>query len=440
MGKACVVFAAVSIALGGLAAASAQPIPAPRALALRAMPAHSYLAFSYSRQGSLLARVDPRTLRFRKGRQLDVGQDVTGWSFSPDRSRLALGGGLGDILVVDARRLRVVRRIDLEVQGNVLATAWAGSRLIAAVAYARDDATTGLRLVTIERATGRIIGQAELSGSLQRFATASGALVLLLGPADGLGPARIVVAGADGVRTAELTRIPAGGEVERDQRIVRRAQPGLAIDPAGRRAFVVGAGTPVAEVDLETLSVANHELSTPTSLAARILDWLEPAAEAKAMPTGPVRSATWVGDGFLAVWGHDNEAWIDSQGRPQCRSTATGVRLVDTRQWSVHVLDVDAAAFAVAGDLLLTWSYTWDSTRGVQAGIGLTAYAADGSRRWQLFGAEPIYHVQVVGGRAFVRRDGSRRPTALVDLARGAVIRRQDGEPPLLLLGPAASY
>ena len=39
-------------------------------------------------------------------------------------------------------------------------------------------------------------------------------------------------------------------------------RPGLAVDPVGRRAFVVGAGEPVAEVDLQTLEEKREQAKT----------------------------------------------------------------------------------------------------------------------------------------------------------------------------------
>jgi hypothetical protein len=49
----------------------------------------------------------------------------------------------------------------------------------------------------------------------------------------------------------------------------RSADPALAIDPEGERAFVVGAGSLVAELDLDTLEVRYHELDGSTASSRR---------------------------------------------------------------------------------------------------------------------------------------------------------------------------
>ena len=81
--------------------------------------------------------------------------------------------------------------------------------------------------------------------------------MLLLGRPASIGPARVAVVDAGGrVRTVSLPGIAAGFQEPADWDKVgassRRAQPGLAVDPDGRRAFVVGAGDPLAVVDLRT--------------------------------------------------------------------------------------------------------------------------------------------------------------------------------------------
>jgi hypothetical protein len=53
---------------------------------------------------------------------------------------------------------------------------------------------------------------------------------------------------------------------------------------------VVGAGTPVVEVDLHSLGVAWHRTEPRPGPLRRLADWLLPAAEAKSV-YGPVRMA-----------------------------------------------------------------------------------------------------------------------------------------------------
>jgi hypothetical protein len=435
------------LALAGVAvviASVARTDPGHRPLELKASSSpHSLLAFRHGARTTWLARVNPRTLRYRQGRRLQVGGYGSGWSYSPDRSLLALGHfQYGDVMLVDTARLRVVRRIDTGVIAHVAATAWLGSRLLVVLVSCCEPGhqTT---LATVDPTLGTVLSRTDLAGSLEGAARSRSALVLLLGPIEGIGPSRLAVVDAEGrVRTAGVGRVHSGREtIESGGRPTgRHARPGLALDAAGDRAFVVGAGAPAAVVDLATLAVDYHELSAPVSLLGRLHAWLEPAAEAKTPPIGPVRQATWLGDGLLAVSGYDSDAWEDEDGTLQSRATPAGLKVIDTRTWSVSTLDAAASSFKVADGLLLASGFTWASSRRPPTtGKGLTAYDANGAVRYHLFGTQPVLDVQVIGNRAFVRRDVAGKSTALVDLRRGRVARFLAAEPPSLVLGAGLS-
>lgn len=421
-------------------ASAARTDPGHRALELKAAPApHSLLAFQRGKRTTSLVRVDPRTLRYRKGRRLDVGGYGSGWSFSPDGSLLALGDrDFGRVLLVDPARLRIVRLIDTGVRTHVSATAWAGSRLQVALESCCEEGRHAT-LVTLDPTFGTVFSRVNLAGSLEGAARTRGELVLLLGPAEGVGPSRLAVADAEGrLRTADIGRINSGRESEIEgYATVRYARPGLAVDPVGRRAFVVGSGSPVAVVDLDTLAVDYHALAAPVSLLGRLHDWLEPAAQAKVPPTGPVRSAAWLGRGLIAVSGYDSHAWPSSPERVDFRATPAGLKVIDTENWSVRTLDPAATSFKVANKMLLASSWTWDSTRPRASGKGFTAYDANGAVRFHLFGSKPVIDVRVIRDRAFVHRDGG--GTALVDLRRGRVLRVQRHGPLALVLGAELS-
>jgi hypothetical protein len=198
--------------------------------------------------------------------------------------------------------------------------------------------------------------------------------------------------------------------------------PALAVDPAGRRAFVVPAHGPAAEISLDSLMVSYHELSR-RPLLSRLADSLEPVALAAGAPDGPSRYALWLAGDTLAVFGRDDHGYLDRDGHAQLRQTPAGVQLVDTRSWTTRTLDPYATMLTLASSSLLTNAYLWDSSARRASGIGLRVYGADGALRFHLLGQTPIGFVQAVGDRALVRGFGSHAHVLVVDLRRGRVVR-----------------
>jgi hypothetical protein len=173
--------------------------------------------------------------------------------------------------------------------------------------------------------------------------------------------------------------------------------PGLAVDPAGRHAYLVGDGV-VADADLTSLDVSYRTPARPVSLL------------------GPTRTAYWLGDGRIAVAGSD------VSGR---RVRPAGLSVLDTRDWSVRAVDGQATDVRVTRDLLLAGRAD-----------GVVAYGLDGERRFRLPGAPWVE--QVYGGRAYV---WNARFDALhvVDLATGRAAGRSLRTLPNLLLHTASS-
>jgi hypothetical protein len=199
---------------------------------------------------------------------------------------------------------------------------------------------------------------------------------------------------------------------------------------------VVAAGTPVAEVDLATLRVAYHGLSQPVSLLRRLAGWLVPPAEAK-MVSGPWRQACWLGDGLLAVWGFEVKVAGDAGGEPDLKDTPSGLKLVDTRRWTVRQVHPEATGVRWHGGRLLAFGVRWyDQQR--PGGIGLTVYGPGDRRPLRLFRNRQIHEVQVNGDLAYAIDWGNepRKPeVAVVDLRGGRVLTTRRGAVPYLLLG-----
>jgi hypothetical protein len=382
-----------------------------------------------------LVRVSPSTFRVQTGRRVLLGDRASAWSYSPDGSRLVLADStlFGWLRFVDVARMRALGDLRLNAGGFVRATGWLGpDRLVAVASY--EQQTT---LVLVDPVRRRVLASRELPGSFEELARSGDRAAVLLSPWRGIGPATLAVVDRSGaVRTAEVGRINIGTEPFDHERIsvIRFAHSGLAVDPASGRAFVVGAVPPVAEIDLATLAVRYHDLTRKASFLARLRSWIDPAAQAKGAPDGPSRSARWLGDGMLAVWGHDSHGSVLGNDI-RWSQTPAGLSLVDTRDWSVRTIDSTASEALPAGSGLLTWSSLWDSDVGKMSGTGLSLYDQAGNRRFHLFGERSVPYAVPTGSRALVAFLTATASYAVVDLASGRVLRTEKrAAPPFVLL------
>lgn len=235
--------------------------------------------------------------------------------------------------------------------------------------------------------------------------------MLLLAPATGIGAARLAVVDDQGtVRSAALPSVEAGIRVPSDEREAgEELTPGLAVDPAGRRAIVISTRGLVAEVDLETLQVAYH---TPTARA--------PAAVRKLFSASQ-RTAVWVDDSHLAVSGLDYEPYVDPQGTQQVRAVPAGLTLFDTQGWSTHLVDRRVSGFTLAARTLLSYGTRSDSGTRRSSGIGLVGYAVDGTRRFALLGNEAVGDAQAIGPYVYISSHNARH-YRVVDPRAGRVV------------------
>jgi hypothetical protein len=193
--------------------------------------------------------------------------------------------------------------------------------------------------------------------------------------------------------------------------------------------YVIQPDGPVAVVDLRTLAVSYHGLKASQSMLARIAAWLTPSAEAKNV-SGHWRSGTWLGDGLIAITGSDTASDV---------GTPSGLAIVDTRDWSVRMLDLGADSVFVADGLLLaTGGINGGSTNSPPPGMGLAAYGTDWSLKFRLFDGSVVGVYYVLGNRAYVGNFES-DAVSVVDLTSGHVIGRRQGPLPLLLLGDSSS-
>jgi hypothetical protein len=450
--KAALVLVAAVAGVAAVGSMRSGPTPDVPSVSARAAPYPPLLGFVGQGPRAELVRVDPRTLRPRRGRRIGAGSKacapssggqacwmVPAWSFAPHRPLLALarhhGGAPPSLRVVDVRRMRVTADVPL-AGGAVGLLAWlTPERLLTVQEICCEERQ---RLVAVDLSSRRVAASRPLGGTVQRVGQTGRELLLLVAPANEIGPARLTVADARGaVRSVRLERILAGVKLLAggDYR-VERSIPGLAVDPKGRRAFVVGPEL-VAEVDLADLAVTYREPEPAASALSRLLGWLDPPAHAKGA-TGPARSARWLGGGLLAVTGTDEDLVEDARGEEQSRIRAAGLSLVDTRNWTVHSIDSGAAEVRVAGDLLLATGSSRDPATQEGESIGLVAYGFDGRKRFQLFDGREVWVRHIFAGRAYVDVPLMKPPWSalrVVDLDTGRVagVERARSLPWLLL-------
>ena len=341
-------------------------------------------------------RVDPRTLQPLRGQRAPLESDSWAWSFGPRRERIALVSDSPgpELRLIDLRSMRVIGDARLGRRGSVWATAWVSPRRLLGVVVTRADDTI---VVGVNAATRRVVWRRRLGGSLRVGEAFHNGLVLILGPRRDVGPSRLVrVSASGGIRSVPLAGIRAGSAGPLDSR------PGLAIDHASARAFVVQAAAPVAEVDLRTLQVLAH----PPLVRGRTPDHT----------TGATRDALWLGNGLLAITGSDS--------RSSGAATPAGLTLVSTVHWSARKIDRHATDAVVwsgvwRGGTLLASSYLYSGGRTF--GSGLTGYSLTGARRFHRYGDAPILGVQPLGSHVLVM---SPRRATLIDPRTGRQLRR----------------
>jgi hypothetical protein len=345
-----------------------------------------------ARRDSQLARLHPRSFQPVRGPRFDIVDFVGAWAFSPDRSRLALatacqaGVSLGTLQLLDVPRMRPAACFVIGGYGGGLRTiAWPTPNRVLVATH------SPLQVLVINTKTRRIIQRTPLEGQWL-----SGARV---------GDRMVVLTGRTPERSERLLVAEAGGRVRSVVVDAPRATDFVG-DPNRRRAYLVSAGI-VAEVDLDTLAVAYHELREPVSLFRRALQWLVPAAQAKEYHRESHRTL-WLGGGLIATFGAD----VRHDGG-RFSAQPLGLRLIDTRDWTVRMVDEQVSHALLAGDVLL-------ATRG--DGVGLVAYNLNGSKRYELFRGRSVVPLESHGRKAWIAVGGPSRLLKIVDASNGRLV------------------
>ena len=354
------------------------------------------LAIAGQGSAARLGYVDPVSLKL-VGRSTQVGYCTWPSARSPDGSRLALARNYltSGLRIMDLRRMRSLTAFKLPYS-ETEALSWVAPRKILA-------AVGGDWVVAMDPVTGKRLWERSLPALFDAVATTTDGFVFLSSPADDyqnvIGAATLTSVSSSGVlRYVVLDRIRTGSQEPTDSSplgVQRRA--GLAVDVAGNRAFVVGAGEPIAEVDLGSLAVIYHGGSRTL---AKLLD-------------GPYREATWLPNGTIAVTGYDGHVSKDASGKVTESQSPAGLAIVDPRDWSWKTVDPATSSLVVAGNVLV--AYSWF------ANAGLAVYGLDGTARSHPL-AGTVDDVQLAGGLAFATMANGQK-LAVVDLASGHVLR-----------------
>ena len=240
--------------------------------------------------------------------------------------------------------------------------------------------------------------------------------MLLLAPEGRIGPARLAVI------SVELSRIRAGSNVGHEEPVAfvpELRHPGITVDEAGDRAFVAGAsGDPIAEVRLTTLDVSYRSPSTSRSWPARLRDWLEPAAAAKGPVASSHRVVRWLGNGLLALSGSDTTP----TGPETMASTPAGLSIVDTRDWSLRVVDSSISGLIRTAGMLVA-----PSDRG-----GILGYTNTGERRYEALPGRRLDVWDALENRVFVAGHGRAPTVHVIDANTGRLLGRRSSMPRLL--------
>ena len=374
-------------------------------------PTDAVLAATSTGAGNEVFWADGSTLEPVDDRAVKVPFFMSVGQLSPDGSLLAIGGSeSGNVQFVDVDRMKTVGTVNVGSASYVDHLIWAEPDVM----LASLGGNPGV-VAAIDPATHEILSEHDLGGATLYSEPAGKELVALVAPTDHIGPARLVVFDGSGLREVTLNDVPAGweqmeGTDDSDYR-ARQAVPGLAIDPEGKRALVIPAGGRVAEVDLDSMQVAYHELSEPVSLWGRVRNWLEPAAEAKRID-GPDRNAVWLPSGLVAVSG----AQYTDDGK-NVKVTPAGVTLIDPSDWSVRRLSDEPSWVTLEDDALLASGWREGTDEQV-----LIVFDTDGEPRFSIArkGADLS---QVSGNHLYATTHNGTR-FEIIDLQTGELVAR----------------
>jgi hypothetical protein len=403
------------------------------------LPAEPVAAFVWRRGSSHLALLDPVSLEpvARRGPAVSIVA-----ARSPDGARLvtALGGSYS--AEGGAARLRFVDLTTMAVLGEMAL----GRGGIHSVDWVEEDRVIVVSghpssVFVVDPSAGRVLVKQNLeTGGIYRVRRVGSRVVVLASAGQTppgayeppIGPTRLFhIDSEGGLRSVDLSESLAGYSFSEGEG-GRHRYPGLAVDPEGNRAFVVGEGEPVAEIDLDSMDVQYHSLGGERTLWSRLVDWLVPSAEAKASD-GPTRHAEYLPTGYLIVWGEDE--------RVPTRRVA-GVILMDVGTWEAFMLHKEMSQVAITRRLFVAWDSVVSLGTGrspARHSAGVAAYDHSARLLFRELSGQPLCWLDVTDSLAYAYHCGG-EGISVIDLATGDVIRRLDPRGDLQLLADEMRY
>ena len=372
-------------------------------------------------QGSdLLFRLNPRTLQ-QFGRPIRTFRGGSDLRISPDGRMLAFADGANPrvrrarIHFVDLARWRS-RGVARVGRDGWLTLGWVSPNRVVAIG---GEDPGRQRLLWVDARSRKVVARRAFAGWTVNTLPVPGGLAVALGPGEGTGPLRILLLDpGGGVRTINVEGIEAGAHYA--DRAGRVLTPAVTVDRDGGRIYVVAANKLlVAEVDLASGAVAYHSLGAAASKGNTAVWW---------------RHAAWAGDGRIAVTGAH---WPrpGRRGLPD-GPVPFGVRMIDTRTWTISTLDSRPDSMHVAGSTVLAAGTRWfDGGRNARS-TGLLGFDATGRRTFTRFRGQDVAVLGSRGGLGYVWVRPT-RTTHVIDLADGRTVNTvRTGNRIFFLLSP----
>ena len=343
-----------------------------------------FWGLSGSNADATLTLVDPVTLR-GLGPGVRLGSFSGERSLSPDGQTLAIAAQQRPLVrLVDVGRRRVVGDVRLAEEGEVQVLRWTRDRFVALV-----DTARGSRLVWVDPEERRVDRILRYRGELADLRLALGRIAVIEWPAGRVGPVRLDVIDPDGrARSTRIDQIR-GGWARKGNDVVRMAEPGLALDAVGQRAWLADGDGEICEVVLGSLAVRCHAVRT---LAKSSAPWSR-------------RQLKLIGPNTLALSG-----WEKPTAGPRA-AKAIGLWLLDTETRRRRLVHRDIDSFRFAAGLVV----------GVRQG-GVSAYDPAGVLQYRIEEPQQLGVVTTAGPYLYVPRADGR--TIVAELATGRVLGR----------------